>query len=373
MNQNNPSSGYLSLKGLPKVGVKLFIMLLLSAVAFGVTGMGVILLMFTLSYVAVGRDSEASHGISSTDSSRLGGLAIALVFVIYILGLAIGSPYTPGVARESVFLYLWIAVGLCALLGLIEDMQADFLTPLLRLGLKFAVFGWLLWVAPQLLPRDIGVFGIDALLKIPVLAWVLATVFCVGFINAFNMADGANGLIPGIAAATFTVLFFEYGRPAEGLLMFVCVLFLIFNVVSGWYFLGDMGSYGLGSIIACHGLLGVAQGDFSAGFMASMLAYPCVDFVFSVVRRAREGVSPFSADNGHLHNRLHRYYSQFFESRVLPNSLTGLTISGSTAGVCLLIYLFDGLAIESNAWFYVFFFETAVYFTVISVLRRRQD
>ena len=63
----------------------------------------------------------------------------------------------------------------------------------------------------------------------------------------------------------------------------------------------------------------------------------------------------------------------FFESRVLPNSLTGLTISGSTAGVCLLIYLFDGLAIESNAWFYVFFFETAVYFTVISVLRRRQD
>ena len=41
--------------------MKLFIMLLLSAVAFGVTGMGVILLMFTLSYVAVGRDSEASR------------------------------------------------------------------------------------------------------------------------------------------------------------------------------------------------------------------------------------------------------------------------------------------------------------------------
>lgn len=108
--------------------MKLLIMLLLSAVAFGIAGMGVILLMFALSYVAVGRDSEASHRIRFTDSSRLGGLAIALVFGIYILGLTLGSPYTPGVARESVFLYLWIAVGLCALLGLIEAVQADFLT-----------------------------------------------------------------------------------------------------------------------------------------------------------------------------------------------------------------------------------------------------
>jgi UDP-N-acetylmuramyl pentapeptide phosphotransferase/UDP-N-acetylglucosamine-1-phosphate transferase len=373
MNQNTPSSVYQLIRGLPKVGVKLFIMLLLSAVAFGVTGMGVILLMFALSYVAIGRDSEASHGISSTDSSRLGGLAIAFVFGIYILGLTLGSPYTPGVARESVFLYLWIAIGLCALLGLVEDVQADFLTPFFRLSLKFAVFGWLLWVAPELLPRDIGIFGVDKLLEIPVLAYFMVTVFCVGFINAFNMADGANGLIPGIAAATFTVFFFEYGRPAEGLLMFVCVLFLIFNVVSGWYFLGDMGSYGLGSIIVCYGLLGVAQGDFSASFMASILAYPCIDFVYSIVRRVREGLSPFSADNGHLHNRLHRYYSQFFKSRVLPNSLTGLTISGSTAGVCVLIYLFDGLSLESNTWFYVFFLEAAVYFVVISALRRSQS
>lgn len=373
MSQNIPSDAYLCIKSLPKIGVKLFIMLLLSGMAFGITGMGVILLMFGLSYVAVGRDSEASHGISSSDSSRLGGLAIALVFVFFILGLTLMSPYTPGVVRESTFLYLWIAVALCSLLGLVEDVQADFLTPPLRLGLKFVVFAGLFWAAPALVPKSIGVFGIDSLLEVPILAGVLATVFCVGFINAFNMADGANGLIPGIAAATFTVFFLEYGRPAEGLLMFVCVLFLIFNVVSGWYFLGDMGSYGLGSIIACYGLLGVAQGDFSAGFMASMLAYPCVDFVYSIVRRAREGVSPFSADNGHLHNRLHRYYSQFFRSRVLANSLTGLTISGATAGVCLLIYLVGGLSIESNAWFYVFFLQVTVYIVVITALRRKQS
>ena len=59
------------------------------------------------------------------------------------------------------------------------------------------------------------------------------------------MADGANGLIPGVATIAFGLLFLEYGRPAEGVLFFVCLMFLIFNVVSGWFFLGDMGSYGL--------------------------------------------------------------------------------------------------------------------------------
>lgn len=110
-------------------------------------------------------------------------------------------------------------------------------------------------------------------------------------------------------------------------------MFLIFNVVSGWFFLGDMGSYGLGAVLVCYGLLGVSEGDFSAGFMVCLLTHPCIDFVVSIIRRTRKGLSPLQADNGHLHNRLFAFYAQKFISRTTPNSLAGLTLSGASSSV----------------------------------------
>ena len=352
--------------------IKYVVMALLAFLSFGLTGLGAIVVMFALSTLRAGRDSAASHGISSINSSRLGGVAIVITFILFLIGMVLLSSYTPGVVRDVTFLHLWSTVFVCVILGGAEDIKADLLSPYFRLVVKLLVFGFFLWTTPNVIPTSIGVPGVDYLLSFPLIAWGLCTLFCVGFINAFNMADGANGLIPGIVTIAFGVFFLEYGRPAEGALFFVCLMFLIFNVVSGWFFLGDMGSYGLGAAIVCYGLLGVADGDFSAGFMACLLSYPCVDFVVSVVRRARKGLSPLQADNGHLHNRLYRFYAQKFESRVTPNSLTGLTISGASSGVCAIIYIFDWIPIESNAWFGVFGLQTAVYLITLSRLRSSQ-
>jgi UDP-N-acetylmuramyl pentapeptide phosphotransferase/UDP-N-acetylglucosamine-1-phosphate transferase len=258
------------------------------------------------------------------------------------------------------------------ILGGAEDIKADLLSPYFRLVVKLLVFGFFLWTTPNVVPSSIGMPGIDYLFSVPLIAWGLCTAFCVGFINAFNMADGANGLIPGVATIAFGLLFLEYGRPTEGVLFFICLMFLIFNVVSGWFFLGDMGSYGLGAALVCYGLLGVAEGDFSAGFMACLLSYPCVDFVVSIFRRARKGLSPLRADNGHLHNRLYTFYAQMFTSRTTPNSLTGLTLSGASSGVCLMVYALGWIPIQSNAWFGVFGLQFAVYLITLSRLRSMQ-
>ena len=98
----------------------------------------------------------------------------------------------------------------------------------------------------------------------------------------------------------------------------------------------------------------------------------CIDFLTSIIRRARKGISPLRPDNGHLHNRLHRFYDPKFKSRVIPNSLTGLTISFFSSGVCLLIYLAGWLPIESGAWFAVFAVQAAVYLTALCWLRNIQ-
>ena len=344
---------------------KLFLMFVLAGISYGATGLGAILLMTLLANSQLGKDASSKHGISADESSRLGGLAIAIVILIYTLGFSLISPYTPGPIRDEGFLYLWCAILFCAALGFAEDVKPDFLTPSLRLVAKFLVMAALFGLAPKFIPSSVGISVIDSLIALPFLDWALVTVFAVGFINALNMADGANGLVPGIAVASLGVFLMEYGRPMDGALLFAFTIFFIFNVISGWYFLGDAGSYGLGAILLGYGLLGVAEGDFSAGFMAALYCYPCIDFLVSVIRRWRAGRSPFSADNGHLHNRLHQFIKLTVNSPVMANSFTGLIISGSTSGVVLIAYLMDLLPSESDLWYLFFVAEICLYLVAL--------
>ena len=359
---------------LPGINImyKLVMIVLLAFLMLGITGLGVFIVMYSLSTMRIGLDLAASHGISAINSSRLGGVAIVVTFLGLLIGMAMLGPYNLGILWDATFLNLWSTIILCVLLGAVEDFRADLLSPHFRLVAKLLAFGIFLWVTPAMVPQSIGVPLMDFIFAEPAFAWALCTLFCVGFINACNMADGANGLFPGIATIVIGVLFLEYGRPAEGALLVVCLMFLIFNVISGRFFLGDTGSYGLGAVIACYGLLGVAQGDFSAGFMASLLSYPCVELLVSMTRRARKGQSPLRPDNGHLHNRLHKFYEPKFKSRVISNSMTGLTISFFSSGVCLVIYLSGLLSIRSNAWFCVLALQAVLYLIVYYRLKRTE-
>jgi len=102
--------------------------------------------------------------------------------------------------------------------------------------------------------------------------------------------------------------------------------------------------------------------------MAALFCYPCIDFLVSVIRRWRAGRSPFSADNGHLHNRLHQFIKLRVNSAVMANSFTGLIISGSTSGVVLLAYLMDVLPPESDLWYLFFVAEISLYLVSLKYL-----
>jgi UDP-N-acetylmuramyl pentapeptide phosphotransferase/UDP-N-acetylglucosamine-1-phosphate transferase len=147
-------------------------------------------------------------------------------------------------------------------------------------------------------------------------------------------------------------------------------MFLILNVVSGRFFLGDMGSYGIGASIAIFGLYAVAQGEMSAAFMAALLAYPCLDFIGSLTRRLLQGRSPFSPDNDHLHNRLHFQFKKVLGAGVLSNSATGLLISGGSAGLVLVAYIGQWWPITSHTWIWLFLLQCALYLTAFKLSGR---
>ena len=341
--------------------LKLSAMMLLATIFFGLTGLVIMIILQWFTRQSYAQDSVDKHGISKIGASRLGGLAVILC-TVGLIGVGtytglVGDLRVPFEAQP----FGWLAVLACMALGLTEDLYNDYLSPRFRLRVELIIFALLISYRPELIPLDLGVWGLDALMAAPVMGWLLTVIFCVGFINAVNMADGANGLMPGILAIAFSLFFAETGSLVYAALMISCGLFAIFNVISGRIFLGDAGSYGLGAALVLSGLFLFSEGVFSAPFLAVLLAYPCIDFVSAIVRRRLAGRAIFLPDNDHLHNRIHFHFQKRFRSATLANSLTGGVIVASSAGIAMLGNFLNWLPVTSQLWALVFILQCIAY------------
>jgi UDP-GlcNAc:undecaprenyl-phosphate/decaprenyl-phosphate GlcNAc-1-phosphate transferase len=341
--------------------LKLSAMMLLGTILFGLTGLVIMIILQWFTRQSYAQDSVDKHGISQIGASRLGGFAVMLCAA----GLLGAGTYTGLIDAElgplGVDYFVWITVSCCMGLGLVEDLKNDYLAPRVRLYSEFAIFGVMVAVTPQFIPLTLGIWGLDAVMALPVIGFVLTVMFCVGFINAVNMADGANGLIPGILTISFSLFYAETGSLVHAALMTSCGLFTIFNVISGRLFLGDTGSYGLGAMLVLSGLYFYERGVFSASFLAVLLAYPCIDFLMTLARRSWQGRSIFLPDNDHLHNRIYFHFQKRFRSVTLANSLTGGVIVASSAGVAMMGSLLSWLPVTSELWALVFAVQCIAY------------
>ena len=341
--------------------VKLSVMLLLGTIFFGLAGLVIMLFFQWITRQSYAQESVDKHGISQLAASRMGGVAVMVTtFALLAYGVYSGAVEL-GLGPLGVEYFAWLAVTACMGLGLVEDLNNNYLSARFRLYALMAIFSLLVGLRPLVIPLGLGVLPLDILLAIPFIGWLLTVIFCVGFINAINMADGANGLIPGILTISFGLFYAETGSLAFAALMTSCGLFTIFNVISGRLFLGDTGSYGFGAAILLSSLILFRQGIFSAPFLAVLLAYPCIDFLITLARRGWQGRSLFLPDNDHLHNRIHFHFQKRFRSATLANSLTGGVIVASSAGVAMMGSLFSWLPVTSELWALVFALQCIAY------------
>ena len=341
--------------------VKLSVMLLLATIFFGLTGLVIMLFLQWITRQSYAQESVDKHGISQLSASRMGGVAIIVTTLALLAYGVYSGAFELGQGSLGVEGFVWLAVIACMGLGLVEDLNNDYLSARFRLYALMVIFSLLLAFRPIVIPLGLGVWALDILLAIPFIGWLLTVIFCVGFINAVNMADGANGLMPGILTISFGLFYTETGSLAFAALMTSCGLFTIFNVISGRLFLGDTGSYGFGAAIVLSSLILFRQGIFSAPFLAVLLAYPCIDFLMALVRRSWQGRSLFLPDNDHLHNKIHFHFQKRFRSATVANSLTGGVIVASSAGVAMMGSLFSWLPVTSELWALVFALQCIAY------------
>lgn len=139
-------------------------------------------------------------------------------------------------------------------------------------------------------------------------------------INAFNMIDGIDGLIGCLSLNTFTsiaILFLMSGNTeyvsypliiATATLPYLMYNLGIFKPETKKIFMGDAGSMFIGLSVIWLLSMGT-QGENSSFRPVTALwicAIPLMDMLAIVVRRVRNGKSPFKPDRDHLHHILQR-------------------------------------------------------------------
>lgn len=197
------------------------------------------------------------------------------------------------------------AAGLVFFIGLMDDMIR------VRAKVKFLVHVVAAMLAYTAGARvlNIGGRGFEEVwwsLPLTVFWLVLCT-------NAFNLIDGVDGLASGVGVfAALTAMAAGLMHGHYGLVMATAPLagallgFLRYNFSPASIFLGDSGSYVVGFLLGCFGLLWSQKAATLLGMTAPLmaLAIPLMDTGLSVVRRFLSGRPLFCADRGHIHHKL---------------------------------------------------------------------
>lgn len=284
-----------------KVGLDRWGSFVLGAIVTFLTAPAVMRLAFRAGAVDHPSPRRPHEGIKP----RMGGLAL-VAGLAATLGLEAAQGWRPAPPLS----FLLLGASVIALLGLLDDIHD--LSPLKRLivqGLaaSMVIAGGVTFPVSRSVHDLVGFPPPGFLDHAVTLFWL------VGITNAFNLIDGLDFLVLGlamVAAASLAVLATQGSAwllPVDLALLAVLAGFAPYNIFPSKAFLGDTGSTLLGFSFASLTLLhmdAVLDPVARVGVPPVLLGLPLIDTTYAVFRRALTGRSLFAADRGHLHHRL---------------------------------------------------------------------
>ena len=332
------------------------VLVIVSGLVGGFVGVAMALSMFAVSSKNFFLDAADKHGISERTSSRLGGPVIFLGAILFVCVQFVAQEssgvYIQSYISENLPGYLVVAI-LCGAVGLWED-YAQRLSPRFRLQILFLIVSLYFLLIASGLPTDIFPTPTLQWLNHPLVVGAGMTICVVGFVNAGNIADGANGLLSTIAITVLLVGYLETGSGVVIAVMVSTILFSLFNVVTGLMFLGDSGAYFLSALMALICVDLYLQGNSTVWFYACLLSYPCVELIRVLYVRWKLGVSLLAADNNHLHNMLFEKLKSAGFLPLLGNTCTGLSLATFSTIVPMTGYLLELTPLDSPVWLWAF-------------------
>lgn len=134
-----------------------------------------------------------------------------------------------------------------------------------------------------------------------------------GITNAVNLSDGLDGLAGGTMLLSFgAIAALAYAAAGYGVAIIAVAAmgsilgFLHFNTHPARVFMGDAGSQFLGFTVGVLAIVLTQKVDtaLSSVLPLYLLGLPILDTLMVIGQRTREGRSPFSPDNNHIHHKL---------------------------------------------------------------------
>lgn len=237
-------------------------------------------------------NARSSH---DTPIPRGGGFAVVVATVMAVVaGVGLIAAVDSGDVAATL-----LGVLLLAALGLADDLRG--LHELVRFGVQVVVS---VTVSYLLVADSSDGVAVTAGLTL------LAGLWLTSFTNAFNFMDGING-ISGVTACVgagwYLWLGHRYDLPAVALLsaglLGAAAGFLPLNFPRARLFLGDVGSYGIGVLLACLAILTWIGGAGWLPSVAPLLVY-VADTGWTLLRRMHRREKWWKAHRENVYQRL---------------------------------------------------------------------
>lgn len=262
--------------------------------------------------------SERSSHVVHTP--RGGGIG---VFLGAVSGVVLAG--TAGVVESGSLKTLLVCASFFAVVGLIDDIKTLDVKPRLLAQLLCAA----IFVAPWFYQN--GPFqsaGVRIAMSVVAVVWVM------GYLNAFNFMDGING-ISGfhavVAGGAFAFIgYHEHHRIVElcGVAIAAAAAgFLPYNFPRARVFLGDIGSYFIGTWIAISALIALVWLAPPEAVFAPLAVY-LADTAYTLIDRVRRGEDWRQSHRDHVYQQL--------VDRGWSHTLTTTVVTGFSATCALL-------------------------------------
>ena len=254
----------------------------------------------------IDNEFKKPQAFHETSVSTYGGVGIFISLIILCLYLLL--------SKQIIYYEYLSFCTLFFILGLMDDLKLN-LVPKLRLILMIG-FLIILVISNNFYIENTGIQFLNRFLEIDIFALFFICLCFLFVINGSNLIDGYNGLLSIHALIILINLFFvNYfgGNNDLAFLIFsmilIIVVFLKFNFPRAKLFLGDSGSYLLGTFIAISAIkTSIANPLVSPFYFCILLFYLFFEVFFSFIRKIiREKRSPLFPDNKHLHMLIYKY------------------------------------------------------------------
>ena len=261
-----------------------------------------------------------------TPISISGGTGIFFSFLILNLYLFF--------SKEIVYYEYLSFCSLFFILGLSDDLKLN-LRPKFRLLAMLVILIGLV-ISNNFYVESTGIEFLNRFLEIDIFALFFVCLCFLFIINGSNLIDGYNGLLSIHALIILINLFFvNYFNENNDLALFILCLILIltiflkYNFPKASIFLGDGGSYFLGTLIAISVIkTSIANPAISPFYFCILLFYLFFEVFFSFIRKiTKERMSPLFPDKKHLHMLIYKNFLKKNKSKLKSNYYVSVIIN----------------------------------------------